>query len=321
MTADVDSLRGHLARLLAGANVRPRRSVEATTHHFAGGVMQQLQGPGAAIRRGAWLLIVWMSSSAIVHAQSRPGARALEIAVEDEADPWSRKDGSGYVNDLVRAAFAAAGVDVTLLVMPYARCKQMAIRGTLPACASMSANVLKPDPVTFSATPLFVASSDYFERSDRSLHARSASELPRGTVVGVVLGYEYPASIYRLSRDSIIVLDYSASETINLHKLVAGRIDAAMVNYDFLKTVDYVVESAGVKGKVRKLFSAGTLPAYIGFSQKNEQASWAADRYAKGVAIIAANGTSARIRDAWAMRVNAHLAAQRAKAQKRVLPK
>ncbi|MEO8619874.1 MAG: hypothetical protein ABI625_02340 [bacterium] len=261
-----------------------------------------------------------MSSSAVVRAQGGAPAQALEIAVEDEADPWSRRDGSGYVNDLVRAAFAAAGVDVKLLVMPYARCKQMAIEGTLPACVSMSANVLSPDPVTFAATPLFVALSDYFERSDHPLHAKNASELPRGTVVGVVLGYEYPQSVYRLSRDSIIVLDYSASETINLRKLVAGRLDAALVNHDFLKTVDYVVETAGVKGKVRIPFSAGTLPAYVGFSRKNAQASWAADRYAKGVAIIAANGTSTRIRSTWESRVNALVAAQRAQSQKRVLP-
>jgi ABC-type amino acid transport substrate-binding protein len=282
--------------------------------------MQRALFLSAAVQRSALILLVWMSSSTTVHAQSQPRAQAFEIAVEDEADPWSRKDGSGYVNDVVRAAFAAVGVDVKLLVMPYARCKQMTIDGTLPACVSMSANVLQPDPVTFSATPVFVFTSDYFVRVDYPVNARNASELPRGTVVGVVLGYEYPESIYRLSRDGVIVLDYSASETINLHKLVAGRLDAAMVNYDFLKTIDYVVKTSGVEGKVRNVFSAGTMPAFIGFSHKHPRASWAAERYARGVAIITANGTAKRIRDAWVSRVNALRAGRPVNPQSRALP-
>ena len=33
-------------------------------------------------------------------AQSQLRGRVLDIAVEDEADPWSRRDGSGYANDV-----------------------------------------------------------------------------------------------------------------------------------------------------------------------------------------------------------------------------
>lgn len=267
------------------------------------------------IRRSASIVLVGASLSAVVHAQPAPRSPVLDIAVEDEADPWSRRDGSGFANDLVRAAFAAAGVDVTLHVMPYARCKQMAIDGVMPACVSMSANLEKPDPVTFPATPLFVFESDYFESPNRPLNARQASELRRGTTVGVVLGYEYPESINRLSREGVIVLDYSASETINLRKVVAGRLDAAMVNHDFLKTVAYALQTAGVAGKVRSAFSAGSLPAFIGFSRKHPQSSLAYARYLKGSEIIAANGTAARIRNRWVSRVEALHAAQRAAAQ------
>ena len=43
-----------------------------------------------------------------------PAARAvdrtLEIYVENAADPFSRPDGTGYANDVVRAAFEAVGV-------------------------------------------------------------------------------------------------------------------------------------------------------------------------------------------------------------------
>jgi ABC-type amino acid transport substrate-binding protein len=272
------------------------------------------------VRRSAFIVLVAITAPLVLRAQPQAGRPLLEIAVEDEADPWSRRDGSGYANDLVRAAFTAAGVDVTLHVMPYARCKQMAIEGTMPACVSMSANVLRPDPVTFSPAPLFVFASDYFVNRNRALSATQASDLPRGTTVGVVLGYEYPESIYRLSREGVIVLDYSASETINLRKVVAGRLDAAMVNHDELKTVDYALKTAGVAGKVRSVFSAGSLPAFIGFSRKHPQASMAYDRYVRGTAIIATNGTAARIRDNWVSRVNRMHAAEASRAANRVRP-
>ncbi len=47
-------------------------------------------------------------------------------------------DGTGYVNDAVRAAFHAAGWTVELKVIPYARCKALATSGKLAGCFSAS---------------------------------------------------------------------------------------------------------------------------------------------------------------------------------------
>jgi hypothetical protein len=40
-------------------------------------------------------------------------AHPLTVMVEDAAGPWSNPDGSGMANDLVKAAYAAAGQHVT----------------------------------------------------------------------------------------------------------------------------------------------------------------------------------------------------------------
>ncbi|MET0859109.1 MAG: hypothetical protein ABWY27_20345, partial [Telluria sp.] len=86
-------------------------------------------------------------------APATPGR--LQILVEDAASPWSNHDGHGYANDLVRAAFAAAGVDVELVVVPYARCKAMVMQGSTVACFSMSASPELANRVRFSAKQLF----------------------------------------------------------------------------------------------------------------------------------------------------------------------
>ena len=61
-------------------------------------------------------------------------ADTLTVAVEDEAAPWSQKDGSGFANDVVKAAFKASKVDILLQVVPYSRCKHMVVQGEVAAC-------------------------------------------------------------------------------------------------------------------------------------------------------------------------------------------
>ena len=65
-------------------------------------------------------------------------AADLKIMAEDAAEPFSRADGTGYANDVVKAAFHAVGVEIAFDVVPYARCKKDAEDGKIAACFSMS---------------------------------------------------------------------------------------------------------------------------------------------------------------------------------------
>src|SRR3954469_24463150 len=89
-------------------------------------------------------------------------AATVTIMAENASEPFSRADGSGYANDLVRAAFAAAGTDIRLDIVPYARCKTHLLRAMVPACLSMSAEPgLSPD-IAFSRLPLFTVYADVY---------------------------------------------------------------------------------------------------------------------------------------------------------------
>jgi ABC-type amino acid transport substrate-binding protein len=223
----------------------------------------------------------------------------LTVMVEDDAAPWSLADGTGFANAVVVAAFAAAGVKASLDVVPYARCKNAVLQGRCAACFSMSADPAFAGVVAFSAQPLFTCSADYYADGLRPVTATAAADLPRGTVVGTVLGYEYPPSVGALRRRGILVFDEVPSEDMNLRKLAAGRVDLALLNTNAIKSPQALLVKAGAVGKVRKVFGAGLLKSYIGFSLAHPLGPWAKARFDRGYRRIAANGRLKAIQAQW----------------------
>lgn len=227
-----------------------------------------------------------------------PLPERVEIGVEDGAGRWSRPDGTGYSNDVARAAFAAAGVEVRLRVMPYKRCKQLALAGELAACVAMSREPALRGRIVFPANPLLVFTSELLVRTDAP-RPRGVEDLPRGAVVGTVLGYEYPETLLSRLRERGIVLEQSPSETTNLRKLVSGRLAAAIVNSDVVKPAAWIAECAGVADRVATAFSVGAVPAYVGFSAKHRDGRRLAARFDAGYREIVRSGELARIQARW----------------------
>lgn len=244
-----------------------------------------------------------LTALAFVFARPRHAAtrETVDVGVEDAAAPWSQPDGTGYANDLVRAAFDAVDIDVRFRVLPYARCKQHVLNGELVACVSMSPAPELRRAVRFSARPLFVFTCRFFENPQRPL-ARRIEDLPRGTRVGIVLGYEYPPEMLDRLRRRSAVLEPAPTEEINLRKLAAGRIAAAVVNGDAVKSSDWVAARAGVTGKVRSVFSLDGLPAYVGFSTAHRNGRALAARFDLGYERIVASGEQRRIQRRWSTR-------------------
>ena len=116
--------------------------------------------------RGFWLCVLLALPSP---------ASALTIMVEDAAQPFSGPDGTGYANDVVKAAFQAAGVDLILDVVPYARCKREVESGGTAACFSMSSYPGVEKFVAFSKLPVFQVYADMFVNSQASIRKPSDS--------------------------------------------------------------------------------------------------------------------------------------------------
>lgn len=224
----------------------------------------------------------------------------LVVAVEDDAAPWSMRDGTGYANDVVKAAFDAAGLPVALTVVPYARCKDMVIKGHAVACFNMSWVLELSGKVVFADKPLYTARMAYFVNAAHPLAVTRTDDLPRGTVMGVVNGYEYPPSVYALRDQGVVSFDASRSDDVNLQKLALGRLKLALIaNIHDINPAALIMAKAQVLGRVKVAFEAGAQDSCIGFSVSHPQGDMALKAYNRGYQLIAGNGTLAGIHQKW----------------------
>ncbi len=258
-----------------------------------------------------------------VAAAQRASAPILTLAVENAAFPWSGRDGSGLANDIVRAALAAAGMEVRLDVVPYARCKRMVASGEVAGCFSMSREAATQAGVVFPSIPVLTCRSEVVVRRGQTVRimrsgsghrdraaptARPAPDVPRHSrrvlVVGVVLGYEYPSELARLEQQGLIELTRATSEEINLRRVADGRIDAAVINVNGTKSAALMAARAGVEGRIESTRVLGELASYIGFSRTHPDGARALAAYETGMRRIAGNGELARIERRWRDRLS-----------------
>ncbi|MGI9302179.1 MAG: substrate-binding periplasmic protein [Gammaproteobacteria bacterium] len=224
----------------------------------------------------------------------------LVLGVEDDAAPWSKKDGTGYANELVLALYQAAGVSVELKVLPYKRCKLLTVQGRLVGCFNMAKIESLYDTIAFPSTPLFLEEVGYFHNVDEPLPVETEQDIPRGTTVGVVLGYEYTDTYYELLENGTIEIEESRSETSNLKKLAEGRIDTAILVYNETKPAEAIIERAGATGEIGLSFKGKALELHIGFSKAHPRGAVALAKYEQGIERILADGTYDRITRKWA---------------------
>jgi polar amino acid transport system substrate-binding protein len=220
------------------------------------------------------------------------------IMVEDAAGPYSRSDGTGYANDIVRAAFTAVGVDVVFDVVPYARCKESLLAGRTPACVSMSRSEMFGDAVVFSNRPIYEIRATFFQRRDAAPRFAALADIPAGARVGVVNEYEYPEEVDQLQRNDVI-LDAASDEIVNLKRLARGRLDAAIVMTSRFERRDQRAIDAEVDADVIDSFTASPMGAYAGFSTRNRDGDRLRAKFDEGYRRILDTGEKRAIDAKW----------------------
>ena len=203
----------------------------------------------------------------------------IQIAVEDDASPWSNNDGTGEANDLVKEIFKAANIDIDFEVVPYARCKSMAINGQTIACFSMSESAEFKDSISFSRDPLFTCSVELYARTGLTSKYKAEKDLPRGTRLGIVKGYEYPSPLSEKIATDFYAITEVNSESQLLKMLDKNRLDVAVLNLSERKRIKTFDEIKHSKLKVKAFTKIGDMNSYIGFSNSHPKGKWALAKF------------------------------------------
>jgi polar amino acid transport system substrate-binding protein len=226
-------------------------------------------------------------------------APEITIMVEDASEPLSRADGSGYANDLVRAAYKAAGVKLTLNVVPYARCREFLKRALVPACFSMSwSSDLENTGIVFSHEPLFEVHADVFLNSLSPKHPKSLADFEPGSTVGIINGYEYPDEVHAMERAGVR-LERNVNDSANLKMLAHNRLDAVILMTSEFDEMTRRRDTGGPRNIIKFGFRGGLMKSYIAFNLKNPQGKLARDAFEKGYSLIAASHETDRVRQNW----------------------
>jgi len=174
---------------------------------------------------------VWLWVLLLLGAGCQAGER-VRIGAEDDWRPFSYAvagQPTGFAVDVVRAAWTAAGVELELVSLPYARCMKEVDRGLLAGCFDTLRDALLESRYRWHQQPLFRAMIGIYGRAG-AVDARSPLTLEslRGKRVGTTHGYDYGEAF---DGDRSMQRDVAPSDVSSLRKLVAGRIDYALV-YD-----------------------------------------------------------------------------------------
>jgi len=153
-------------------------------------------------------------------------AQQLTLATSE----WPPYTGSalpdqGLVSSLIRLALAAKGYTATIEVVPWERAKQGALGGDYGGYfAAYEAAAGGVASRSILQTPLMIA-----QRKSAPLSFTNAGDL-RGKTIGVVEGYSNEPEFDKLAAAGAISTDPASDDAGSLRKLVAGRIDGAIID-------------------------------------------------------------------------------------------
>ncbi len=257
-----------------------------------------MQRPPCTLRLCVALAIAAYAVSAVSVAR----AQTIVVGAEDDAAPWSYPDGTGYVNDVVAAAFKAVGWTVQQRVLPYARCKASATKGLVTACFLMGRTPELEAAFLFPKEPVVNAQNLLLARQDSPMQGCDPSQWGRMPSIGIVRGYEYVGAVDDLTRNTSLKIDVSNSERSNLRKLQAGHLQAAVLTIDDVKQLDYVAKMAGVEPNFKTVCDFGSLPSHVGFSRTAPGSEQALAAFNEGYDRLKRRGELGALQTSWRIR-------------------
>lgn len=222
----------------------------------------------------------------------------IRIGAEDDWSPYSSVSNGkpvGFAVDVVRAAWAAAGVDVELVPLPYARCMKDVDRGVLAGCFDTLRDPILESKYRWHAQPLFRARIGIYGRvAPDSVRTDLGLADLRGKRIGVTHGYDYGVAF---DGDPTMLRDVAPSDLSSFRKLLAGRVDYVLV---FDRVANSIARAHPDVGRGFSLQGVLVEPdLYISFSRAYPGIERIVTQFDQGLAKVRSSGEYARIEARW----------------------
>jgi polar amino acid transport system substrate-binding protein len=224
-------------------------------------------------------------------------AETIVLGAEDSWYPYSglvNNEAQGFTVDLVRAAFAAVGVQANFLPLPYARCTKEVKSGTLLGCFDTSRSAIVEPDFLWHQKPMFYASVKIYARSPTKVSGTTVQDLV-GKRVAVTNGYEYGNAF---DSNTAIFRDNSPNDLSALRKLAMGRVDYALV-FSRVATMLIKKNADELMGKIAVVGELERLPLYTIFSKTYPNSARYVELFERGFDAITKNGRLKEIEKQW----------------------
>lgn len=230
-------------------------------------------------------------------APSTPARETVVIAAEDGWYPYGgamNGQAVGLGVDLVRASFAAVGIDVEFKSVPYARCLSMVVEGSVLACNEPARTAETEHLLLWPDKPLFSAKSLIYARRPSSESGLTVKSL-EGKRVLVTHGFEYGSEFDSNPR----INKMPATQEVSVFRmLLVGRADY-LAAYE--KVAEHIIASHP-KAFRDRFVTVGTIAEtsmYCAFSPKFPGSQAYLKRFNEGYALITKSGELKAIEGRW----------------------
>jgi polar amino acid transport system substrate-binding protein len=163
--------------------------------------------------------------AAFAAADKSEKSRTLRISTGEFA-PWSGQHlpYSGHVNHIIQEAFAAQGMEVEFVYLPWKRAYEEARQGKFDATSFWYENSERRESMLFS-DPVITNRTVFFQRADEEdIRWETLSDLSAYRM-SATLGFTYTDDFYSAIANQLIAPIMVPSDMQNIKLLMADRID------------------------------------------------------------------------------------------------
>jgi polar amino acid transport system substrate-binding protein len=186
------------------------------------------------------------------------------LAAEDSWPPFAKSNGEGISKSIIEKAYAYSGMDVQFVIVPYARALNMAQAGEVDGAFNVTKQGSTEAKFHFGEEPLLRVSASFYYSPSSKLNYKSVSEIPEGTKIATILGYEYGDS-YTQNQARFTESRVATQQQI-VKLLLSGRVDMAIM---FDEVASYTIDEMGFEQSVlRKGALNHTSEIYVAFNKK-----------------------------------------------------